>query len=62
MGRSQTAQAKETMTGAPPRTGLVCTACHRPVGVIELKLSDLIRFWCPACNHRWSVEIPPTLH
>src|SRR5688572_2766753 len=50
------------MTGNPTRTGLVSTSCRKPDGVIELKLSHLIRFCCPACNHCWSVAPPARQH
>jgi hypothetical protein len=45
----------------PPRdTGLVCSACERPVALIENKLPRTLVFHCPACGHWWSVDEPGT--
>jgi hypothetical protein len=44
----------------PRHTGFVCSACERPVALIENRLPHTLVFHCPACGYWWSVDEPGT--
>jgi len=53
----QTDGARNAEAGRePPRTGIFCPTCHKPVGTVGHIGPMGLTMNCPACGHRWAAR------